>query len=471
MTTHTWLPSGFELTDGSRIKGCMYVGSEWQIYKTDLVNNIVVMTSKLSNRWIEAGILHKNQFTYIDYNTHCYGILYSRKSYILTPLNDWDKLPDKIDCLAFVYALRETRKILPGVSFHDAIYIEQYSRLLPTWSSAYDVDDKIVLGSWITGGVHLPASSARQILSLTTKLSLSELTVLLETANVYNSEQISFKTISQNSANYNNANVQTISTTQEGVKFCLPGRSALESFITTHVIDIIQNSDKYKSMGIGFPRPIILHGPPGCGKTYAVDRLVEFLGWPSFVINSNSIGSPYIHDTSKKISELFDMAIYNAPSFVIIDEMEAYMSSRQYKSTGNHSIEEIAEFLKRIPEASQKNVLVIGMTNMLDTIDPAILRRGRFDHTIKVDMPVRSEVESLMVSLLMNMPTADNLDINHAVTVLTGKPLSDISFVVREAARLTVINNKAVLDQECLHDALALLPHHSIKPVNRIGFI
>ena len=84
--------------------------------------------------------------------------------------------------------------------------------------------------------------------------------------------------------------------------FKLPGRPELESFLNEHVIDIVRNAERYKALGIGFPSAIILHGPPGCGKTFAVEKLVEFLGWPSFQIDASSIGSPYIHETSRKVA-------------------------------------------------------------------------------------------------------------------------------------------------------------------------
>ena len=127
-----------------------------------------------------------------------------------------------------------------------------------------------------------------------------------------------------------------------------------------------------------------MHGPPGCGKTFAVERLVDFLGWPSFQIDASSVASPYIHETSKKVAEVFDKAMQNAPSVLVIDEMEAFLADREMGS-GHHRVEEVAEFLRRIPEATKNDVLIVAMTNRIEMIDPAILRRGRFDHVIKVD--------------------------------------------------------------------------------------
>ena len=110
-------------------------------------------------------------------------------------------------------------------------------------------------------------------------------------------------------------------------------------------------------MGIDFPTAFILQGPPGCGKTYAVERLIEYLDWPSFFVDSGSIGSPYIHETSKRISAIFDEAIKNAPSVLVIDEMESFLMDRANSMNGSgHHVEEVAEFLRRIPEAAQNHV-------------------------------------------------------------------------------------------------------------------
>jgi SpoVK/Ycf46/Vps4 family AAA+-type ATPase len=254
--------------------------------------------------------------------------------------------------------------------------------------------------------------------------------------------------------------------------FKLPGRPQLEEFFNEHVVDIIFNADKYQALGIDFPSAIVLHGPPGCGKTFAVERLVEFIDWPSYSIDSNSVGSPYIHETSKKISEVFDKAIDGAPSIIVIDEMESFLSDRRSgSSSGLHHVEEVAEFLRRIPEAIKKNVLIIAMTNLIEMIDPAILRRGRFDHISEVGMPSRDEVASLVDSLLKNLPKAKDLNVDKILDALTGKALSDSAFVVREAARIAAKAGKTELDQESIVAAMNSLPKAREKKNRPIGFV
>jgi ATP-dependent 26S proteasome regulatory subunit len=239
-------------------------------------------------------------------------------------------------------------------------------------------------------------------------------------------------------------------------------------------VEIIANRERYRRLGIGYPAPIILHGPPGCGKTFAVERLIEFLGWPSFAIEAASVASPYIHETSRKVAEMFTKATENAPSvLVMIDEMEAFLADRERgAASSHHRVEEVAEFLRRIPEASESDVLVIAMTNRIEMIDPAILRRGRFDHVVKVEMASEEEVRRLLEKLIAELPHEDTVEVSSLARQLAGRPLSDVSFVIRESGRLAARAGKTVVDQVSLQEALEGAParENDSTPPRRIGF-
>jgi ATP-dependent 26S proteasome regulatory subunit len=254
--------------------------------------------------------------------------------------------------------------------------------------------------------------------------------------------------------------------------FRLPGRPALECFFSEHIIDVVTEPERYARLGIGFPGAIVLHGPPGSGKTFAVQRLVEHLGWPALNIYSGSVGSPYIHETSRKLAELFDEAAALAPAMVVIDEMEAFVADRHaHQAGGLHHVEETAQLLQRIPEAAAHRVLVIGMTNHLDMIDPAMLRRGRFDHIVEVGMPALDEVAALLDALLGARPVEAALDRATLAAALAGRPLSDAAFVVREAARLAARGGRERSGQADLDAALAELPAAADGGARPIGFV
>ena len=471
MANDLWLPNGYTVADGAKIKSLLYSGEEWQIFDTDGSNRILLVRPNLAQKWNESGFLADSLLVNLTFGKESFRLLNSPKKYILCPVENVTPPKNKNDALAFALALKESRKLSKDDSFHDAIYVEQYSKLLPTWTLTSRVDDEVVLGTWMSGGVIISTESFRRLNNLTSWMPPDDLAAIIQAAGF--NLPFSLGQLSKNK--YVFAEPEQPYATENIVKketFKLPGRPQIETFFNEHVIDIIFNTEKYQIFGINFPSAIVLYGPPGCGKTFAVERLVEFIDWPNYSIDSNSIGSPYIHATSKKISELFDKAINDAPSIITIDEMEAFLSDRQFGSTsGLHRVEEVAEFLRRIPEAIKNNVLIIAMTNMIDMIDPAILRRGRFDHLIEVGMPAKEEVTSLLDSLLSKLPKADNLNLDKIINELTGRALSDSSFVVREAARLAAKAGKEQLDQDSLEAALVSLPQNHVKDKKRIGFV
>ena len=129
-------------------------------------------------------------------------------------------------------------------------------------------------------------------------------------------------------------------------------------------------------------------------------------------------------------------------------------------------------FLRRIPEATENSVLIIAMTNKLEMIDPAILRRGRFDHIINVDYASTQEIESMLNNSFSKIATEDNICVKDFAKELSGRPLSDIAFFVKEGARLAARNGKDKLDNECLDKALESIQNkQNEKSPKKMGFI
>ncbi len=216
--------------------------------------------------------------------------------------------------------------------------------------------------------------------------------------------------------------------------FRLRGRTQLEKFFNEAVVDIVHNSALYAKLGIHFPKGFILEGSPGCGKTFAVERLAEHLRWNVVRIDSDSIGSPFIHGTAKKIQEKFREAAAKAPSIVIIDEMDAFTRNRAtLPGNDTHSAEEVDSFLQCLQSAGERRILVAGMTNHIETIDPAILRAGRLGVQVRVGMPSLEEVQDVLAYALEKRPHAEFSLRPHAERLLE-RPLSDVAHAVDEAA-------------------------------------
>jgi hypothetical protein len=377
-----------------------------------------------------------------------------------------DSASEASDAEAFAIALAASLRICPDLAPECALYVERLSRVLPTVTVGEKIQPDRALGAWVTGGVNVSIHATRRIAALAPWLSqdeISRLQSLVDSDSRSGDEPAPSQQVSAERAKPESGVDTPIS---------LPGRPDLEAFFNEHVLDVLANVERYKRLGIGFPGAILLHGPPGSGKTFAVDKLVDHLAWPSFSIDSSSIGSPYIHETGRKIASVFEEAASAAPAIVVVDEIDAFLSAREDGSHAQHRVEEVAEFLRRIPEAAQNRVLVIGMTNRLSALDPAVVRRGRFDHLLEVGMPGEAECLAALRYLLSNIPVEPDVDFSSIAAELAGRPLSDVGFVVREACRLAARRQKDAVGDAEIREALRSTPSPSPEPkARRIGFV
>ena len=480
MAIEGWLPIGFALPDGAKTRTALYEGGNWQIFSTFADGRAVIVTQDLAERWIEGGLLDEGQLSEFTFGNSKFRSISCGESQVLSPVSEGASPNTKAEALSFALTLKATRAIDAESPLQDALYVEKFSRLLPTYSISSRTDDDVVLGYWLTGGAPISAKSFRRLRQTLSWLGAGHLKDVVQAAGIEVAEIISSEKRRTRPVDAPpKVDTKEASPSEQAAKavdkpaiFDLAGRPELATFFNEHIIDIIVNRDRYKALGIDFPSAVVLHGPPGCGKTFAVERLVDYLGWPSFQIDASSVASPYIHETSKKVADVFDKAMQAAPSVLVIDEMEAFLADREMGS-GHHRVEEVAEFLRRIPEAAKNDVLIIAMTNRVEMIDSAILRRGRFDHVIKVDFASEAEVLSLLEKLLSTLPKDDSIDPLPFAEELAGRPLSDVSYVVREGARLAARAGKDRLDQESLRAAMDSTPAREREgSVSRkIGFV
>jgi cell division protease FtsH len=479
MTVDAWLPIGYKLPDGAMSRAALYGGQSWQILETQGSGRALVADDALVGRWIESGLLDEGSLTAFDFGDRRLWAISCSPSQVICPVSDGKSPNSKNEALAFAQAFKATRDVDPDSPLQDAIYVERISRLLPTYSISSRTADDIVLGFWLTGGANVSVKTFRRLRQTLSWLGATHLRDVVqaggfEVTELIPSDRVQSPPPKQQVKRGEPSELEARAPVEVAPSrsFELPGRPELALFINEHIVDIIQNRERYTALGIGFPSAVVLHGPPGCGKTFAVEQLIDFLGWPSFQIDASSVASPYIHETSKKVADVFDRAVQNAPSVLVIDEMEAFLADREMGS-GQHRVEEVAEFLRRIPEAVKNEVLIVAMTNRIDMIDPAILRRGRFDHIIKVDFASESEVLSLLRKLLGALPKSEDVDPDPFAEALSGRPLSDVAFVVREGARLAARAGKSQLDQFSLLAALDSTPAREREggTQRRIGFI
>lgn len=455
-TAARWLPSGWEV-DGRAAGRKVDEGHRWQRYETS-TGHVVVVTRGLADWWVERGLLEETALTRMEFGDSQYAGIPDQL--------DWDDDEGFVrgvgpiaqhfaasDQLRVARSIAESRRCT-DVSFHDAIYSAKHRRVLPTLSGTPGQTDDVVLGCCLTGGLHVPASSMDR---------MKELTVLDE-------EQIrEVLRVGGLPVGRAEATTPSIATgpltkkpVNQGATFRLPGRPAIEAFFNEEIIEAARLAERHPEK-VPWPGGVVLHGPPGCGKTFAVERLIAFLDWEVFRINSGTVGSPYIHETSRKVAEVFEKAREAAPSVVVIDEMEAFLSARETgASSRQHHLEEVGEFLRRIQEASSQRILVVGMTNRLDLIDPAVVRTGRFDRAVEVGMPSAEEVEVVLRERLSDVQMGPGVTLAAASTALAGRPLSDaaslVDRIIRQLAKANENESEWILDNALLRKAIGKLP-------------
>ena len=478
----SWLPSGLTLPDGALAARPTHEGADWQLINTQGGGKALLARESLHTKWIATNLVVDGDLSPFTFAGESLFFLTSKPSQILAPVTDGPSPNDMSEALAFSKALKSTRDADPSTPLEDSIYSESLGRLLPTYSPSAQVEDDLVLGYWLSGGVNVSVKSKRrmgQIMSWLNRPALDEVVAasgvvaLFKTRPEDESAETEHEESSSEGALRGHKEGEAICGLESGADFELPGRPELEEFFNEHVVEIVRNKGRYKALGVVFPSAMVLHGPPGCGKTFAVEQLVEFLGWPSYQIEASSVASPYIHETSKKIADIFERAMKTSPSVLVIDEMESFLADRESGSgSSHHRVEEVAEFLRRIPEATKNEVLVVGMTNRIEMIDSAIMRRGRFDHVIEVNPASEDEIKSLLKKLLLKLPKGSTIDSAVLARRLSGRPLSDVTFVVREGARLCARAGLDHVEQAYLMAALESAPSRSDDAGKRpIGFL
>lgn len=458
MPKDPWIPVGTEI--GKGVAGrLLQAGVGWQIYSDSRSGGrVLVLEEELAAIAVRDGFLSDDALSRLDAAPASYSALICGNEHQLSAVDRCASPSNAADALSFAAALRRSRELAHGESLANGIFIEKYSAILPITGRDAS-DDSVVLGRYLTGGVPISVTDRRRTASILSWLPPQMLDRICQTAGI----------IANAVPDSDGASKETTS----GRLFALPGRPDLEMFFREHVIDIVENAPRYAKLGILFPGAIALFGPPGSGKTFAVDRLVDFLGWPRFEISSGSVGSPYIHETGRKVADIFERAAESAPAVLVIDEMEAFLTDRSASDgMGTHHVEEVAEFLRRIPEAAKQQVLVVAMTNRIDTIDAAILRRGRFDHVIEVGMASATEIRALLDDMLAALPHEPDVDTTVLAGKLDGRPLADVAFVLREAARMTARDGSSSISNARLMQAVAAAVPRSDTTTDRprIGF-
>jgi transitional endoplasmic reticulum ATPase len=190
----------------------------------------------------------------------------------------------------------------------------------------------------------------------------------------------------------------------------------------------------FRRLGIEPPKGVLLHGPPGCGKTLLARAVANESEANFFAINGPEITSKYYGESEAKLREIFKKAEENAPSIIFIDELDAIAPKRE-EVTGEAEKRVVAQLLTLMDGLKGRGqVIVIGATNRVDAVDPALRRPGRFDREIEIRIPDEKGRLEILHIHTRGMPLAEEVDLKKLASITHGYTGADIEALCKEAA-------------------------------------
>ena len=221
------------------------------------------------------------------------------------------------------------------------------------------------------------------------------------------------------------------------------GMEKLKESLLRRVIWVVRDREKARKYRLTPPNGMLLYGPPGCGKTFFAQKFAEESGFSYMLVNGSDLGSTYVHGTQGKIADLFKEAEKNAPTVICFDEFDSFVPTRG-STSANYRADEVNEFLSQLNNCAARGIFVIGTTNRMDMIDPAVLRKGRLDLHVEIPAPDPETRKKMFEIHLKDRPLSGDIDIDRLASLTDGYASSDIAFIVNEAAMVAALADEPI---------------------------
>jgi len=223
------------------------------------------------------------------------------------------------------------------------------------------------------------------------------------------------------------------------------------------VVDFLKNSEKYHSLGGRIPRGVLLVGPPGTGKTLLAKAIAGEAGVPFFSLSGSDFVEMYVGVGAARVRDMFQQATSRAPCIVFIDELDALGKSRSGSAVGGHDEREQtlnALLVEMDGFDSNNGVIVIAATNRPETLDPALLRPGRFDRNVLVDRPDVTGREAILRVHVKSVRLDEEVDLKQIALITPGFVGADLANLVNEAALLAARAGKKAVGTHEFNEAV-----------------
>jgi cell division protease FtsH len=207
----------------------------------------------------------------------------------------------------------------------------------------------------------------------------------------------------------------------------------------SELVDFLRNPQDYLKLGAEVPRGVLLMGPPGTGKTLMARALAGEAGVPFYTISASEFIEVFVGVGAARVRNLFQEAKKNAPSIIFIDELDSVGRTRGTGLGGGHDEREqtLNQILAEMDGfEGHEAVIVLAATNRPDVLDPALLRPGRFDRHVTLDLPDRKDRVAILKVHTRKVPLAEDVDFGQIASGTPGFSGADIKNLVNEAAML-----------------------------------
>ena len=224
------------------------------------------------------------------------------------------------------------------------------------------------------------------------------------------------------------------------------------------IVDFLKNPDKYTELGGKIPKGALLVGPPGTGKTLLAKAVAGEAGVPFFSMSGSDFVEMFVGVGASRVRDLFRQAKEKSPSIIFIDEIDAIGRARGKNNLTNANDERENTLNQLLTEmdgfGTTTNVIVLAATNRADILDKALLRAGRFDRQIYVDLPDLNERKEIFKVHLRPIKITENLDLDFLARQTPGFSGADIANVCNEAALIAARRGKTSVDKQDFLDAV-----------------
>lgn len=263
-----------------------------------------------------------------------------------------------------------------------------------------------------------------------------------------------------NAMSFGKSNAKVYVQSETGIKFADVAGEDEAKEILQEIVDFLHNPKKYEEIGAKMPKGALLVGPPGTGKTLLAKAVAGEANVPFFSISGSEFVEMFVGMGAAKVRDLFQQANEKAPCIVFIDEIDTVGKKRDGGGfSGNDEREQTLNQLLAEMDGfdGKKGVVILAATNRPDSLDPALLRPGRFDRRVPVELPDLKGREEILKVHVKNIRVGDNVDYNAIARMASGASGAELANMINEAALRAVRDGRKFVTQADLEESVEVV--------------